>query len=433
MAIRQYIGARYVPLFAGAWTANTEYEALTIVTHNNSSYTSKKTVPANIGSPDNNPNYWANTGNYNSYIADLTQGLADANSRIDDTNDHIDDVENTVNNYNTATNERIDNVINRITNDFHGRKFIFEGDSYLLQSPNWGGLTALNLGLSNDQYTIIAAPGAGFITRGSQGRNFTEMLENEPIIGDITDIVVAGGANDRSISDPLTIKQGVIDYVERAKVLYPDARIWVAMPANSTTYDESYFIWHRSYYGIKQGAIESGVTFMDGVSYALQCSSDFLDYLHPNGEGSKTIAAAMSNILMGGDYIYSKMYSGDVTCSLDSNVPFSFRAQGEGSMIWYQLTPHTGSTRIDTSAAPFNTSASNFYELCDIPVEFINGYPVTTSILAHVRTGVSTWQIVGLDIRFFEGKVLFRMTEGLQDIQYMRFGQITACAPSRRG
>ena len=41
---RQYIGARYVPKFAEPveWDSTRSYEALTIVTHNNHSYTSKK-------------------------------------------------------------------------------------------------------------------------------------------------------------------------------------------------------------------------------------------------------------------------------------------------------------------------------------------------------------------------------------------------------
>ena len=71
--VRQYIGARYVPKFyehngSNNWRANESYEALTIVTYNNDSYTSKKVVPANIGNPAANSEYWALTGNYNSQI-----------------------------------------------------------------------------------------------------------------------------------------------------------------------------------------------------------------------------------------------------------------------------------------------------------------------------------------------------------------------------
>lgn len=71
MATTQYIGARYVPLIFGDWLANTTYEPLTIVLYNGSSYTSKKVVPPNVGAPDSNPTYWANTGNFNAQVEAL--------------------------------------------------------------------------------------------------------------------------------------------------------------------------------------------------------------------------------------------------------------------------------------------------------------------------------------------------------------------------
>ena len=73
--VRQYVGARYVPKFADptAWASGTSYEAMTIVTYNNSSYTSKITVPATVGNPADNPDYWALTGNYNAQVEQYRQ------------------------------------------------------------------------------------------------------------------------------------------------------------------------------------------------------------------------------------------------------------------------------------------------------------------------------------------------------------------------
>ena len=52
---RQYIGARYVPKFfegeggSNTWAGSSvAYEALTVVTYLNNSYTSKKPVPAGV-------------------------------------------------------------------------------------------------------------------------------------------------------------------------------------------------------------------------------------------------------------------------------------------------------------------------------------------------------------------------------------------------
>ena len=68
MAVSQYIGARYVPLFAEPlqWDSTKTYEPLTIVYNEGNSYTSKQSVPAGI--PINNEAYWALTGNYNAQI-----------------------------------------------------------------------------------------------------------------------------------------------------------------------------------------------------------------------------------------------------------------------------------------------------------------------------------------------------------------------------
>ena len=73
--VRQYVGARYVPKFADpvAWASGTSYEAMTIVTYNNSSYTSKIPVPATVGNPAGNPDYWALTGNYNAQVEQYRQ------------------------------------------------------------------------------------------------------------------------------------------------------------------------------------------------------------------------------------------------------------------------------------------------------------------------------------------------------------------------
>lgn len=72
---RQYVGARYVPKFAEPveWVEDKSYEALTICTYNNSSYTSKIPVPASVGNPADNQEYWVLTGNYNAQIEGYRQ------------------------------------------------------------------------------------------------------------------------------------------------------------------------------------------------------------------------------------------------------------------------------------------------------------------------------------------------------------------------
>ena len=65
---RQYVGARYVPVFAEPleWDNQRSFEALTIVSYLGSSYTSKKAVPSGV--LPTNTEYWAQTGNYNAQV-----------------------------------------------------------------------------------------------------------------------------------------------------------------------------------------------------------------------------------------------------------------------------------------------------------------------------------------------------------------------------
>lgn len=82
MAVTQYIGARYVPLFADpiAWDSKKTYEPLTIVYNGGNSYTSRQYVPAGIQIDDEA--YWALTGNYNAQIEQYRAEVARCDGRI---------------------------------------------------------------------------------------------------------------------------------------------------------------------------------------------------------------------------------------------------------------------------------------------------------------------------------------------------------------
>lgn len=82
MATTQYIGARYVPLFAEPieWDRNKQYEPLTIVCHNGNSYTSRQFVPTGI--EITNEAFWALTGNYNAQVEKYRKEVAAYDGRI---------------------------------------------------------------------------------------------------------------------------------------------------------------------------------------------------------------------------------------------------------------------------------------------------------------------------------------------------------------
>ena len=82
MSVSQYIGARYVPLFADplTWDITKTYEPLTIVYYQGNSYTSRQAVPAGIDIT--NDEYWAITGNYNAQIEQYRTEVQTYDNRI---------------------------------------------------------------------------------------------------------------------------------------------------------------------------------------------------------------------------------------------------------------------------------------------------------------------------------------------------------------
>lgn len=80
MATRQYIGARYVPIFDGEWDNTKEYEPLVIVSNLGNSYTSRTYVPAGVDI--SNTKYWALTGNYNAQIEAYRQDVENYKNEV---------------------------------------------------------------------------------------------------------------------------------------------------------------------------------------------------------------------------------------------------------------------------------------------------------------------------------------------------------------
>lgn len=91
MATNRYIGARYVPIFAGAWDNTQEYEPLTIVSYQGDSYTSRGYVPTGIAI--NNTQYWAKTGDFNQQVASLQNSLQLTDGRVQDIEGAVHDIE----------------------------------------------------------------------------------------------------------------------------------------------------------------------------------------------------------------------------------------------------------------------------------------------------------------------------------------------------
>lgn len=78
----QYIGSRYVPIFADPieWDNHRSYESLTIVTHDGESYTSKCNVGPGVDIT--NTRYWAKTGAYSAQVEQYKNEVKDLSSQV---------------------------------------------------------------------------------------------------------------------------------------------------------------------------------------------------------------------------------------------------------------------------------------------------------------------------------------------------------------
>lgn len=77
-----FVGARYVPLILGEWSATEKYEPLTVVLYQGTSYTSRTYVPAGIVPSESTSQYWALTGNYNAQVEMYRQEVEKIDNRV---------------------------------------------------------------------------------------------------------------------------------------------------------------------------------------------------------------------------------------------------------------------------------------------------------------------------------------------------------------
>ena len=80
MSVREYVGARYVPIVVGEWDKTHTYEPLMVVIHEGNSYTSRQYVPAGIDIL--NEQYWVESANYNAQVAAYRSEVQTFDGRI---------------------------------------------------------------------------------------------------------------------------------------------------------------------------------------------------------------------------------------------------------------------------------------------------------------------------------------------------------------
>ena len=289
MAVRQYIGARYVPKFfensdgTNNWSSGTAYEALTIVSYNQNSYTSKKPVPAGIGNPAANPEYWASTGIYNAQIDEYrqeTQTVKEQSSK----------------------------------NALQNCRFVFVGDSYAagyapstgdVAANGWSQVIKSMLGLSDENCYAIYAGGAGFSAErpgGGYAAMLSNAADNISNKSEIDYVVCCGGHNDIA-STPANIRTGMGVFYSTARTLFPNAKImygmiaWDRDGANQTSINKL-LVNYLEY----QKDVAPDMAYLNGVENILYRVNSYLDTdgIHPTPAGNKALAQGIMQAIMTG-------------------------------------------------------------------------------------------------------------------------------------
>ena len=318
MSTRQYIGARYVPKFfdwngSTEWRTGVAYEALTIVTRNGNSYTSKIPVPSNIGAPESNPEYWVSTGLFNEQIESIRQLAENTSSELDDFmkdggigSDNIAD--------GAVTTEKIPDgaiTIDKIA----PRYVVIVGDSYQQGfDPNgnnqgWGAYLLSMFGYNG--HNIPGVGGAGFSKGANSPLDFATILSNNPptdiSYDKVTDIVVGGGYNDFAAGSA-DIDDGISRFYTHCRSRYPNARIWVAPVGWAWTNGEHHITpgmagnAFRSYVRSCRNRKINVVNSCIGVLFGCNGLSTG-DYKHPTEKGNKAIANAINAAFNGLPYL----------------------------------------------------------------------------------------------------------------------------------
>lgn len=219
--VKQYIGARYVPIFGRKnentieWDNSKPYEPLSVVTYQGNSYTSKQYVPSNIEITDET--YWAQTGNYNAQVEqyrkevaskietvahdDTLQGAGTSNEPLKLNPDIHVSIENSVNYFN-AMNINNTNTAQTFAAKVN-RNALYVGNSYTLgigSSDNQTGIYKLTKFIFSET-DIVWGDGIGFTPYAGHTETFLTkyqnfITENPEKSQKLTDIVVVSAYGD---------------------------------------------------------------------------------------------------------------------------------------------------------------------------------------------------------------------------------------------
>jgi len=303
--VRQYVGARYVPVFANPleWSDTREYEPLTIVTYQGNSYTSMQYVPTGISIADTA--YWALTGNFNAQVEAYRAEVRAFDDRIN-ANAAAINANATAINANAAAISANAAAINanaaaiaQEKTDRTTNVMLAFGDSYgvdsISQGPVWCEITANKLQATELHNYCVG--GATFNT--TKEKNF--FVQVDKAISEIKNpeyvkyVGIVGGTNDGSNS----ITNAIVSLVAKINSAFPNAVIGIGLNASKQDI-LSHGAKQKRIAALNLNGSFNTPVFIDSVVYtqlANGCMMD--DNIHPTAKGSNRIGTLMTCVLKG--------------------------------------------------------------------------------------------------------------------------------------
>ena len=285
MAVREYVGARYVPLFADPlqWSNTRTYEPLTIVVNQGNSYTSRQFVPTGIDI--SNEDFWALTGNYNAQVEQYRQEVKSFDGRI------------TENAANIAKNaQAIVNLKGELLSQKH---MVLIGDSYtnpavpLGNTPLWWEYVCKNLNVVAHNY---AKGGAGYQVAGNLfSTQVAKAVADASYDHKMVEYcVVYGGINDIG-QITATMVQNVYDALQKEFV---NAKVVIALNAGQKN-QRNHSNNRRT---LVRDMVQSGIDIFSTAG--IELFIDTVDSTHPSTQGNKVLGAYMTSKIGGIGFSY---------------------------------------------------------------------------------------------------------------------------------
>lgn len=313
--VRQYIGARYVPILANPaeWDDTRTYEPLTVVLHEGNSYTSRQHVPTGIDI--NNNTYWAQTGNYNAQIETYRTQTQNALTLAQTNKTNIANIDANLNALHANTVNDATKLYELIQYNAKRNDIVIIGDSITaglgLKNPNTTAYPELLAQALNMTKHVYAQSGAGFVAASLEAPyNTLNSLVTQAITDPTLDknnvgiVLLMGGIND-SYDQATQAARNATNDLTLLHTNFPNAKIYLGIcPTAGKSRQNNKSI----YSGIPAASTNIGALSSISLPYVHKIDAWNLlwhnpqmstDGLHPNLNGHSFLASQILSAMSG--------------------------------------------------------------------------------------------------------------------------------------